>query len=137
MFKRGGGEPDISNGAVQRGMREEIVGRLDKIIDNWDPAFAKLASDTKLASDLARDAELALEALKQARSELSGMIFPRTDRAVGSCYQSLLEPNGSFAESARADVVCGRRKDLFGGGCGPAGCQRLVYVELSEVVLWI
>lgn len=91
MFKRGGGEPDISNGAVQRGMREEIVGRLDKIIDNWDPAFAKLASDTKLASDLARDAELALEALKQARSELSGMIFPRTDRAVGSCYQSLLE----------------------------------------------
>lgn len=91
MFKRGGGEPDISNGAVQRGMREEIVGRLDKIIDNWDPAFAKLASDTKLASDLARDAELALEALKQARSELSGMIFPRMDRAVGSCYQSLLE----------------------------------------------
>ena len=83
-------ESALPDGIRQREMREEIIGRLDRIIDGWNPKFAELSSELGAISNLKNVSDQALEALKQARDELSEMMFPRKDRRVCDCYSELL-----------------------------------------------
>ena len=78
-------ESGLPDGKRQREMREEIIGRLDQIIDGWAPKFAELSPELKDVS------EAALETLRQSRGELSEIIFPRKDRRVGEYYRTLFD----------------------------------------------
>ena len=46
-------ESGLPDGKRQREMREEIIGRLDQIIDGWAPKFAELSPELKDVSEAA------------------------------------------------------------------------------------
>ncbi|MDE6475055.1 MAG: hypothetical protein K2L70_08155 [Clostridia bacterium] len=69
----------------QTEMRHNIIAKLDKVILNWNPEFAKLNDELRMKSDLI------LQNLKSAREILASMFIPREDRRVLDYYDIIID----------------------------------------------